>query len=100
MNTDLMLGGRSGIQDPITDSRTSLLGTMIAGKYRVDHVLGSGGMGVVVQATHVALNQPVAIKLIRDDVARSPELIARFMREARAAAQLPPEHIARVTDVG
>jgi serine/threonine-protein kinase len=73
---------------------------MIAGKYRVDHVLGSGGMGVVVQATHVALNQAVAIKLIRDDVARSPELIARFMREARAAAQLPPEHIARVTDVG
>jgi serine/threonine-protein kinase len=95
-----MLDNRSAISDPPTDDRSSLVGTLIAGKYRVDRVLGSGGMGVVVQATHVALNQCVAIKLIRDDVARSPELIARFMREARAAAQLPPEHIARVTDVG
>ena len=100
MNTDPILDGGSASQEPTTDGRASIVGTMIAGKYRVDRVLGSGGMGLVVQATHVALNQAVAIKLIRDDVARSPELIARFMREARAAAQLPPEHIARVTDVG
>ena len=100
MNTVHMLDGRSVGSDPGVEGRSSLVGTMVAGKYRVDRVLGSGGMGVVVQATHAALNQAVAIKLIRDDVARSPELLARFMREARAAAQLPPEHIARVTDVG
>lgn len=100
MNTELLQNGRPLDRSPSEEARPSLVGTMIGGKYRVDRVLGAGGMGVVVQATHVGLNQPVAIKLIRDDVARSPELIARFMREAKAAAQLPPEHIARVTDVG
>ena len=100
MHTVPMLDDRSRLSSPPAEPRESLVGTVIAGKYRVDRVLGSGGMGIVVQATHVGLNQQVAIKLLRDDVARSPELIARFMREAKAAAQLPAEHVARVTDVG
>lgn len=70
------------------------------GKYRVERELGSGGMGVVLEATHVALGQTVAVKLLNAEHARSPDVVARFLREARIAATLPSEHIARVSDVG
>src|SRR5690349_14425422 len=76
------------------------IGTIIAGKYRVERPLGSGGMGVVVEATHLALDQRVALKLLDAELAASPEILARFLREARIAARLPSEHVARVTDVG
>ncbi|MEP7127171.1 MAG: serine/threonine-protein kinase, partial [Byssovorax sp.] len=68
--------------------------------YRVERELGSGGMGVVVEATHVALDQRVAIKLLNPELVRMPEIVGRFLREARIAATLPGEHIARATDVG
>ena len=57
-------------------------------------------MGVVVEATHVALEQRVAIKLLDTELAAEPESLARFLREARIAAKLPSDHVARVTDVG
>ncbi|WP_433933937.1 protein kinase [Sorangium cellulosum] len=73
-------------------------GDVIAGKYRVDRVLGRGGMGMVVAASHLFLPHRVAIKLlICDD---SPALMQRFLREARAAARLKGEHVVRVLDVG
>jgi serine/threonine-protein kinase len=75
-------------------------GTLIVGKYRVEREIGSGGMGVVVEATHVALDQRVAIKLLDPSLASKPENVTRFLREARIAAKLPSEHIARVNDVG
>jgi eukaryotic-like serine/threonine-protein kinase len=75
-------------------------GTILLGKYRVERELGSGGMGVVLEATHVALGQTVAIKLLNAELARSPDVVARFLREARIAANLPSEHIARASDVG
>lgn len=75
-------------------------GAMLLEKYRVERVLGSGGMGVVLEATHVALGQTVAIKLLNPALARTPDVVARFLREARIAATLPSEHVARVSDVG
>lgn len=75
-------------------------GTLIAGKYRVERVLGSGGMGVVVEATHAALGQRVAIKLLSPEFADAPEVVARFFREARISAKLDSEHVVRVTDFG
>jgi serine/threonine protein kinase len=75
-------------------------GTILAGKYRVDRVLGSGGMGVVCSATHVGLDQPVAIKFLRPEAMANAESLERFLREARAAVRLRGEHVARVTDVG
>ena len=75
-------------------------GTLIVGKYRVEREIGGGGMGVVVEATHVALDQRVAIKLLNPILANTPENVTRFLREARIAARLPSEHIARVNDVG
>jgi serine/threonine-protein kinase len=76
------------------------IGTVLAGKYRVDRLLGEGGMGVVVAATHVALKQPIALKLLRPEAATNPALVERFEREARAAARVHGEHVARVIDVG
>ncbi len=76
------------------------IGDVIAGKYRVERLLGSGGMGVVVAGTHVGLGQPVAIKVMRPTAATNDELVARFTREARATALLRSEHVARVLDVG
>jgi serine/threonine-protein kinase len=75
-------------------------GDVLAGKYRVERVLGSGGMGVVVAARHLQLDMLVALKFMTDDALKERGLVARFLREGRAAARLRSEHVARVTDVG
>ena len=75
-------------------------GTVLAGKYRVERVIGRGGMGVVVEARHVALDERVALKFLLPDFASHPEASARFQREARAAVKIKGEHVARVSDVG
>ena len=75
-------------------------GTLIAGKYRVDGVLGSGGMGVVLSATHVHLREKVAIKLLHPSRLARAGATERFMREARAASRIRGEHVARVFDGG
>jgi serine/threonine protein kinase len=76
------------------------IGDVLAGKYRVEKVLGSGGMGVVVAARHEQLDVLVALKFMTDEAFEDRGLVARFLREARAAARLRSEHVARVTDVG
>jgi serine/threonine-protein kinase len=75
-------------------------GDVLAGKYRVEKVLGSGGMGVVVAARHVHLDVLVALKFMSEDALADKDLTARFLREARAAARLRSEHVVRVADVG
>ena len=76
------------------------LGTVLAGKYRVDRVLGAGGMGVVVAAHHLQLDQLVAIKMLLPSMLKHREAVERFTREARAAVKIKSEHVARVSDVG
>lgn len=76
------------------------VGQVLAGKYQVEQLLGQGGMGVVVAARHVHLGERVAIKLMHPEAASLPGAVARFVREARAAARLQSAHVARVTDVG
>ncbi|MBV8760028.1 MAG: protein kinase [Deltaproteobacteria bacterium] len=75
-------------------------GTVIAGKYEVESTLGFGGMGLVLAARHLQLDERVAIKLLRDDIDLPPDHVERFIREAQAAARLKSEHVARVDDVG
>ena len=75
-------------------------GDVLAGKYRVDRVLGAGGMGVVVAATHTHLGQRVALKFLLPELAGRPDILARFDREARAAVKIQSEHVARVLDTG
>ncbi len=75
-------------------------GTVLFGKYRVDEVIGTGGMGSVVRASHLYLQQPVAIKILLPEMAGSAETVSRFLREAQATVRLRSEHTARVMDVG
>ncbi|MBX3229683.1 MAG: serine/threonine protein kinase [Labilithrix sp.] len=72
-------------------------GQLVADKYRIDGVIGAGGMGVVLAATRLDLDQLVAIKVLRD---ATDEAIARFQREARVIVRLKSDHVARVFDVG
>lgn len=76
------------------------IGQVLAGKYRIDRVLGVGGMGIVVAATHLQLDQVVALKFIRREALVNSEVVSRFEREARAAVRLRSEHVARIIDVG
>jgi tRNA A-37 threonylcarbamoyl transferase component Bud32 len=73
---------------------------LVAGKYRVERVIGEGGMGIVVAATHEGLDQKVAIKFLAPEAIRNSEVVERFMREAKVAAKVKSEHVARVSDVG
>ncbi|MFT3698553.1 MAG: protein kinase [Kofleriaceae bacterium] len=75
------------------------VGSVIGGRFQVQQVLGSGGMGYVVAARHTTLGNLVAIKLLRDEVAASPAINERFIREARAVVGLRTEHVCRVSDV-
>ncbi len=74
-------------------------GTMLGGKYRVEHVLGFGGMGLVVAATHVTLDERFAIKLLLPAVSDNVDIVARFLREGRAAIKIRGEHVVRIHDV-
>jgi len=60
-------------------------GQVLAGKYRVERVLGRGGMGIVVAAHHLQLDEKVAIKFLLPEAVSNAEVIGRFVREARAA---------------
>ena len=75
-------------------------GDVLAGKYRVDRVLGAGGMGVVVAARHLQLDEPVAIKFLLAEMLAQPDVVERFARESRAAIKIKSEHGVRVMDVG
>ncbi len=75
-------------------------GDVLAGKYRVERVLGKGGMGFVVAAIHTQLQERVAVKFLMPELCQQEEPIARFLREARAAVRIRSEHVARVLDVG
>ncbi len=75
-------------------------GDVIAGKYEVDQVLGAGGMGIVVSAHHLQLEERVAIKFLLPGALGNQEAVQRFSREARAAAKIKNDHVARVWDVG
>ena len=75
-------------------------GEVLAGKYRVERVLGRGGMGIVVAAHHLQLDEKVAIKFLLPEAVSNAEVIGRFVREARAAVRIKSEHVARVSDVG
>ncbi len=77
-----------------------MLGDVLGGKYRIERVVGRGGMGVVFAARHIELHQRVAVKVLLPDPSNTAEQIERFMREARSAVRLKSDNSVRVTDVG
>ena len=84
----------------VTGRGTTTAGTLLGGKYRVEGVLGEGGMGRVVAATHLELGTLVAIKFLLPQALENPGVVARFEREARATASLQSDHAVKVLDVG
>jgi eukaryotic-like serine/threonine-protein kinase len=91
------------MSDPASEDFSSTevkAGDVLAGKYRVDRVIGAGGMGVVVLATHTVLHDRVALKFLLPHVLSNPSVAARFLREAQSAVRIKSPHVARVIDVG
>jgi eukaryotic-like serine/threonine-protein kinase len=85
--------------DPDTPNALAA-GTIIDGKYRIDRLLGAGGMGMVFAAQHLELERAVAIKFLYAKMLTDSDAVMRFSREARAAAKLTSEHSVRIFDVG
>ena len=75
-------------------------GDVFAGKFRIERFIGQGSMAMVVEATHLGLDERVALKFLRRESLAQPDVIARFAREARAAVRIKNDHVARVFDVG
>src|SRR5262249_3004695 len=73
-------------------------GTVMGGKYRIERGIGIGGMAIGLAARHLSLDQPRAVKVLKPELARRPHIVARFLREGRAAAKITSEHVVRVFD--
>ncbi len=93
--------GASAAGDEVFQSaRDFVPGKILAGKYRIERTLGEGAMGFVLQATHLGLDEAVAIKLMRPEVQNMEGALGRFAKEAKIAARIRSEHVAKVLDVG
>ena len=82
------------------ESYSGWVGRTIDGRYRIDGLLGEGGMGAVFEAEHLKLRKKVALKVIHPEFAGDGEVAERFAREAMASAQLEHPHVATATDYG
>ena len=78
----------------------TLLGQVLAEKYRIDERISEGGMGTVYRGTHVLMDKTVAVKVLRPSLAADEKIVARFSREARAASKILHPHALSVTDFG
>ena len=90
----------SGPRSGVSKAPEGLLGLTIDRRYRVEALLGEGGMGLVYRVTHTRLNKPLAIKVLRRENTRDPEVLARFRREAESASGIGNQHIVDIHDFG
>src|SRR3990172_5443605 len=86
--------------EPTPPKVDPLIGQGLDGRYRMERVLGEGGMGIVYKATHTHLNKAFAIKVRRGEVSREAEVVAHFKQEAQSASNIGNEHIIDITDFG
>jgi tRNA A-37 threonylcarbamoyl transferase component Bud32 len=81
-------------------AKDALIGTVVDGRYRIGEQIGEGGMGVVYKALHVTLNKTLALKVLRGEMAKDPEVVQRFIQEAQAATSIGHENIIDISDFG
>ncbi|MFL5305708.1 MAG: serine/threonine-protein kinase [Polyangia bacterium] len=77
-----------------------LLGTVVSERYRIVRKVGEGGMGAVYQAEHAVIGKRVALKVLFADLSRRPELVARFLQEAKSASRIGHENVIDISDFG
>jgi len=92
--------GESVTQASDNEAGESLVGTVLAGRYRIERLLGSGGMGSVYRAEHVLMRKACAVKVLHREMTQVKEVVARFEREAVAAARIEHPNVATATDFG
>jgi serine/threonine-protein kinase len=78
----------------------SLIGRVLDQRYRIDARIGAGAMGVVYKATHVIIDKPLAIKLLRPDVGAQPDVVKRFLLEAQLAGRIKLPNVVEISDYG
>ena len=77
-----------------------LVGQVLDGRYEVEAKLGEGGMGIVYKAKHTTLGKPLAVKVLRPEVSKNEEILARFRQEAQSASAIGNQHIIDISDFG
>ncbi|HEY8432363.1 MAG TPA: serine/threonine-protein kinase [Sandaracinaceae bacterium] len=85
---------------PTSAAYDPLIGATLDGRYRIERVLGAGGMGLVYAARHAVLGKLLAIKVLKQEVSRDEQVMARFRREAQSASAIGSPHICDVSDFG
>lgn len=98
--TDRLDGGAAAGDGESALDPSPGVGSIIDDRYRLEEELGTGGMGVVYRAHHLALERDVAVKFVRPDLQREPVVADRFIREAKSASRLDHPHCIRVNDFG
>ncbi|HEY3668605.1 MAG TPA: serine/threonine-protein kinase, partial [Polyangiaceae bacterium] len=90
----------SGSSHPKGGEVDPRIGTLLAERYRIDALIGEGGMGKVYSAEHVLMRKRLAVKVLRRELTSVPEVVARFEREAMAAGNIEHPNVAAATDFG
>ena len=94
-------GGDARTADACADAWAhAWLGTVLDRRYRLDAVIGEGGMGLVFRATHVLIGKPLAVKLLRREHLDAPDVARRFLLEARVASSLKHPNVVDISDFG
>ncbi|HJL30506.1 MAG TPA: serine/threonine-protein kinase, partial [Polyangiaceae bacterium LLY-WYZ-15_(1-7)] len=88
------------LPEPAEPEVDPLLGQVLDDRYRIEEILGEGGMGVVYLATHVALNKRMALKVLQGDMAKDETVVARFIQEAQSSSAIGHPNIIDISDFG
>jgi len=88
------------VGDPSPPTDDPLIGKVLADRYRIVRKVGEGGMGAVYQAEHALIEKKIALKILFQDLTRRPDLIARFLQEAKSASRIGHENVIDISDFG